>query len=688
MGLLSKYRSKMEVEELFQTYFGSDEHWKSYAGNISVLGKLLSAIRPVKWREGDVVDLLGFIAFLQENPIYRSNFKQYLFVLIKGGRFDKVLTDAGIIKDLSFFYELKQRLLAKLIPHQPDSNNLEFLLTQVFYRDKKIGWINAIPKEQLVRLYELLYFEYEKKEHESLTVRSQLVFSIEVLANRISGVATESEVNKMVPEYEAYETPFLGFQRELQYFFKKYREDDLHYVSSDNVDYRHLMVLHDQCVGFVDQAYKNTQKFGISIRVNQYLLRIQQQLERLKDLLKLLVLDEGKGDVEASKFVDLVTYLINVNYQKNNIRTLLDKSTYRVAFEITQHKAKSGEHYITASKKEYKEMLRASLGGGAIVGIMCITKLLLGKLDLSPFGTAFLYSLNYAVGFILIYLLGYTLATKQPAMTASSFVKALKMKGEVRNRKGRYKDFAVLFARLFRSQFIAFVGNVVMAFPVALVGVWILDLLGGENIALKKGGKLLKDINPTTSLAVLHASIAGIYLFLSGVIAGHISNRIKHNRITFRLQEHPTLKLLIGRKGAAKFAAFHNAKYPGIMSNLWFGVFMGSTAMVGYIFGLNIDIRHITFASGNFALGLYGAEWSVAFNMLVWVFLGIGVIGFMNFIVSFTLSVIVAMRSCNIPVAELRFLFKEIFIYFVNQPVNFFFPREDEILNKDGSDDK
>ena len=37
---------------------------------------------------------------------------------------------------------------------------------------------------------------------------------------------------------------------------------------------------------------------------------------------------------------------------------------------------------------------------------------LLSKLDVSPFGSAFLYSMNYALGFIIIYLLGYTLATK------------------------------------------------------------------------------------------------------------------------------------------------------------------------------------------------------------------------------------------------------------------------------------
>lgn len=683
MGLLSRFRSKMTVEELFETFFGEDKQWKAKGGSVSILRKLLMAIRPKKWKEGEKADLSEFIALLQENPVYLENFKQYLYTIIKGGRFDKVLTDADIIRDVSFFYELKQRIVAKFIPHQPDPENLEFLLTQAFYVDKKIGWISAIPKDQRFRLYELLHFEYKEKNKESLKARNQVVFSIEVLANRIAGVATESEVNKMVPEYGAYETPFLGFQRELQYFFKKYREDDLHYVSSDDIDYRQLMVLYDQCVKYINQAYRNTQKFGISIRVNQYLLRIHQQLERLKDLLQFLVIDENTGENKGSKFVDLVTYMININYLKNNIRALLDKSTHRVAFEITQHKAKSGEHYITTSKGEYKKMLHASLGGGGIVGLMCITKLLLGKLALSPFGTAFLYSMNYAIGFIVIYLLGYTLATKQPAMTASSFVKALEEGNKNQKQKERYKGFAVLFARLFRSQFIAFVGNVAMAFPVALIGIWIIDLLGGDNIASEKGDKMLKDINPTTSLAILHASIAGIYLFLSGVIAGNISNRIKHNRITFRLQEHPILKMVIGRKKAEKLAAYHGKKYPGIMSNFWFGIFMGSTAMVGYVLGLNLDIRHITFASGNFALGMYGTEWSTTLNMLVWVILGIGIIGLMNFIVSFTLSVIVAMRSCKIPIAELRFLFKAVLIYFINKPINFFLPREEPVSTEE-----
>lgn len=53
----------------------------------------------------------------------------------------------------------------------------------------------------------------------------------------------------------------------------------------------------------------------------------------------------------------------------------------------------------------------------------------------------------------------------------------------------------------------------------------------------------------------------------------------------------------------------------GVISNFWFGTFLGSTAIIGIFLGLNLDIRHFTFASGNFALGLYGNH----FNFRNWI---------------------------------------------------------------------
>src|SRR5690606_28974520 len=125
---------------------------------------------------------------------------------------------------------------------------------------------------------------------------------------------------------------------------------------------------------------------------------------------------------------------------------------------------------------------------------------------------------------------------------------------------------------------------------------------------------------------------------------------------------------------AAKLAEIVEKKWPGIASNFWFGVFMGSTHSLGHFLGLNLDIRHITFASGNIALGAYGADFSIPLSVWLWSFIGLVVIGFMNFIVSFMLSLYLAFKSRNLPMSELIPLFKSVWKYFKNNPIKFFFP--------------
>ena len=55
---------------------------------------------------------------------------------------------------------------------------------------------------------------------------------------------------------------------------------------------------------------------------------------------------------------------------------------------------------------------------------------------------------------------------------------------------------------------------------------------------------------------------------------------------------------------------------------------------------------------------------------------GIGIIGFVNFIISFSLSLGLAFRSRNIPFAELRPIVTSIKRHFIRKPMSFFFPTE------------
>src|SRR5690606_10618004 len=116
------------------------------------------------------------------------------------------------------------------------------------------------------------------------------------------------------------------------------------------------------------------------------------------------ILVVNKPEDRILNTIKLSLKLIEYNCYKNNVSKLIAESTQVVSYEITQYTAKTGEHYITETPKEYFSMLKASLGAGFIVAFLCIFKVLLSKVNTSDFGFAVLYSLNYAVGFTVIYL--------------------------------------------------------------------------------------------------------------------------------------------------------------------------------------------------------------------------------------------------------------------------------------------
>ena len=675
MKVLFKAKPKTTIAGLLTEFFGEAQSWRETNDNLEPLVELIRLIRPLKIKNIQTVDLQEAISFLKENYSCRKQLSIYLKEILKDKKFNKILSDAAILQDVDFIFEVKKRIFAKFLPYQPQKDTLEYVLNQVFYLANDGIWINKIPLNQLVELYDLLKFKSIYVSAEPNSVLSELFVAMHLITQRISGRAMETDVIKMVPEFDYIESPFSAFENELFLIKDRIRSSNTHYITSDDLSYAQLLVLHKQCEEFVEKAFDNISKYGISLRVNQNLLKIRQQLKRLKFLISLLVVDKEKDKKENG--IVLASRLIKFNCYKNNVRKFIGESTQLISYEITQHTAKTGENYITEGRNEYFKMFRTALGGGFIVGILCIVKVLLSKAEASYFGHAFLYSMNYAIGFIAIYLLGFTLATKQPAMTASALIKALEDGVLKQGRDAeKYKAFAILFARVFRSQFIAFVGNVIMAFPVSLLGIWLIDYFLHYNIAATKWESLLVDLSPIHSLAIFHAAIAGIFLFLSGIITGSVANRDKHNQVYFRIAEHPFLKRNLGKTRTLKLAKVYEKRWAGIISNFWFWVFMGSTASIGLFLGLNLDIRHISFASGNLALGLYGANYTVSNSMLLWGIFGIGIIGLVNFIISFSLSMGLAFRSRAISLYELRFVAISIWNHFKSSPVSFFFPTE------------
>ncbi|MFY7845309.1 recombinase [Chryseobacterium gambrini] len=649
------FNSSTNFDSVLKKYFS----FKNETVSLDPLAEILSSVKKS--------DFIHVLDFFRNNPELLENFKYYLHHIFQGKAFNLSLTEANILSENAFFPELKKRILNKILPPVVNENTIWYMVDNVSLTPKDdLGFFHNLPENEIDELFRLLGISDFIISPE---VKKEMLFSMNILSWRVTGSAMEVEVVRMAPQYKNFDNPFLALQNELEELAADFEKDNQLQLSSKNSRYKQIKIYIEQCLEFVNIAFKNSSKYGISGKINQSLLKIRQQVQRIFEIIQLLVIDEEKDVLLNSK--QLVFNILSYKSHRNNISELINDSTRLISHLITNHTAETGTHYITSSRKEYMTMFYKASGGGIIVGALCVLKMLYGYIPGSDFSHAFLYSMNYAMGFVMIYLMGFTLATKQPAMTAATMTKVLAEEGNI---KSSSTEFAHLVSKLFRSQFIAFVGNVLLSFPIALLIIYGLDVFFSQNLAIERSDKLLKDLDPFKSKAILHACIAGFYLFISGIISGNIGNNSVFYQIPERIAKSISISRLFGKNFAKGLSKYYAKNWPGIVSNFWFGVFLGATAPVGLFLGLDLDIRHITFAAGNLALGLYGKDFTIDsytfFISLVTVFL----IGFFNFLVSFSLSMFLAFRSRKLNFGQVGELYKGIFRYFLKHPLKFFFP--------------
>lgn len=626
-------------------------------------------------------DFTDVINFLRNNTPIAENFKSYIHNIFRDKTFNLSLTEANILSENAFIPELKKRILNKVLPPVVNEQTIWYMIDNVSFTPKKdLEFLQNLPENEIDELFKILGLSDFIIQPQ---VKKELLFSMNILSWRVTGSAMEVEVVRMAPQYRNFDNPFLALQNELEELAAEFEKNPELQLHSKDSRYKQIKIYIEQCLEFVNISFKNSSKYGISGKINQSLLKIRQQVQRIYETIQLLVIDEEKYVLINSK--QLVFNILSYKSHRNNISELINDSTRLISHLITNHTAETGAHYITSTRKEYMTMFYKASGGGIIVGALCVLKMLYGYVPGSDFSHAFLYSMNYAMGFVMIYLMGFTLATKQPAMTAATMTKVLSEEGNIKTDS---KEFAHLVSKLFRSQFIAFVGNVLLSFPIALIIIYGLDVFFSQNLAVERSDKLLKDLDPFKSKAVLHACIAGFYLFISGIISGNIGNNSVFYQIPERIAKNLSIRRVFGKNFAKGLSKYYAKNWPGIVSNFWFGVFLGATAPVGLFLGLDLDIRHITFAAGNFALGLYGKDFTIdSYTFCISLFT-VFLIGFFNFAVSFSLSMFLAFRSRKLNFGQVSEIYKGIFKYFLKNPLRFFIPlrsgldkRTDDLMN-------
>jgi len=634
-----------------------------------LLRELLDKVRPSRAENaGEAVEEIeNLIAHLKSGEGYCSALRKYLKTLF--GDYDPVylLSESGILSNVAFYSEFWSRLKHKILPRAIEDREISALFDQIFHAPDDHVWIEHIPQKLWAELFDALgLFKIFEKEKSALM---PIASAVQYLSHSIATQGMDFEITRKLPHLEQLDSPFLEQNKELTAFIDDFMKDSSSRLNKDLC--LPVMNFLDICEDNIYELRRKKNEFGTSLHLTIITRRLLQQISRLKLLLKLL--KETNAEAFHFKLAELGRTVVRTEKEKTSLTRLINDNVDLLAYEIVDHAAYKGGKYIARNAREYWGYLRASMLGGLVIAFFAAFKVFLELPALSPLGQGVIFGLNYAACFVLVKMLGGIIATKQPAMTSSAVVQGLDPDDD--GHCDSLEDVKDLIVKVSHSQFISFVGNLICAFPVAWLIAWgYQELLQTGMLKDPKAAKLLFDIRPIQGGALYYAAIAGVFLSLSGLISGYFDNKVIFSRIPQRIKAHPKLTWM--PHSALDRISNYVEKNLGVLSgNISLGFFLGLAGTLGFITGLPIDIRHIAFSSAN--LGFAVQHGNIALDSSVFLIgaLGVAGIGLVNFLVSFGMTLFIAMKSRRVTFGQSRQLLRLLLMHFLRSPIDFFYSR-------------
>jgi len=610
-------------------------------GDYTLLAEIVRFIRPRMTGNAPAAVVHHLEQYFRKEHAHREKFRHHIAALLGSTKQIRFYSEGGLLANRGFVEECWTRCVHNILP--PLRNPLFLLdgLHFIFDFDRDAKWILKVPATAWTELFAVVtpafvsVLEYARVVEEILT-------SLETLAYRVAALGSETEILDLNPQLNHHASAFLNQATELSVYTTSYRQAMVE-GAMVAIDDQQVRVLLNQCLEVIRSILKHASHTGINMGLTHDLERGKQLIHRCVLLLDLIDPSLEGSRTKIENCVRLFLESVEGERDKTSIRAYIKQTSQLVSQEVISHAGRTGEHYITSTRSEFRSLFVAAIGAGFIVGIMSHIKLAAATLHAPALIEGLMFSANYAVGFVLVHLMHFTIATKQPAMTAARIAAVIDESDLLR---GDHQALVELFVRLIRSQWIAIFGNVLLSLPTAFGIAWLWQLSFGHAVASPaKVDHLMHDLHPFQSLALLHAAIAGLWLFIAGVSSGFFSNLAVFSQLAPRLNQSKGLKSILGEVRLSKWSKYIENHCGNLMGNIILGCLLGSTATLGQITGLPLDIRHVTFSAANFGIALASSTHPIPWKSLMVCAGGIIAIGCINLFVSFMLSFHLALRA-------------------------------------------
>jgi site-specific recombinase len=429
----------------------------------------------------------------------------------------------------------------------------------------------------------------------------------------------------------------------------------------------------DACRQAAGTVYTHLDEHGISVSLVFRLREMRARVLRIRELLDCLLSDRPN-----SYTAKLLSHLVKIGVHRQSVRDLITSNTTLLAAKMADRSAETGENYITRNRAEYWDMLRKAAGGGGMVAVTILVKYLLLAVGFSAFWGGFFGGVNYALSFIAIQLLHWTLATKQPAMTAPAMAAKLKdLSGD-----NEVASFVDEVTHVVRSQVAAVAGNLALVIPCVLLISYLMQLsLGRPLIDHAEAHHALASLTLLGPTA-LFAAATGVVLFLSSIFAGWAENWFVLHRLDSAMRFNPRITAAISVARAERWALFMRKNISGFAASISLGMMLGLIPAISSFLGFGLELRHVTLSTGQIAAAAASYGWDVLHvpelrTALLWAIAGIFIIGPLNVGVSYYCAFRLALRAHNVSVGERQRIRRAVWQRLNHEPLSFLWPAKD-----------
>jgi site-specific recombinase len=612
---------------------------------------------------------------LQQRPDLDARFRAWWQVLLNTVDATTLLADYGFSTRSAFISELAERLRLKILPGTPETADASALFALVFHDAFDAQWLYALDDITLGRLARLLGSPNKPFTGASLaeatyaqispwqaTLLEALMFCTSQI--RATGFSPELRLRMNTPARET--APFHALDtdvRSLQLAFLAQPEQasPKRQTASEN-----FLARLDGCRQAAASVYTHLEANGISVNLVFQLRQLRSRVIRTRALVDCLMSDRPQRHT-----AQLLAHLVTIGHERRSVRALVAANSSMLAAKVAERSSETGEHYITRTRSEYFQMLRDAVGGGAVMSLTTLMKFAVLSMGLSAFWGGFFAGMNYAISFVIIQLLHWTVATKQPAMTAPAMAAKLKDLGPADAIEG----FVDEVANLVRSQVAAVFGNLAAVIPAVLListGLWF--AFGAPMIDAKEADHVLHSLD-LRGPSLLFAAGTGVLLFASSIIAGWVENWFVLQRLDSAICYNPRITRVLGEPRAQRWAGFMRRNVSGLAANVSLGLMLGLVPAFAVFFGLGLEVRHVTLSSGQLA----AAAASLGPDLLSqgvfwWCVGGIALTGALNVGVSFYLAFLLALKAHNVSGVDRGRIYRAIRHRTRSRLLSFFWP--------------